>query len=291
MRISYLLVIFLSAVFFFQGCRNGGSENGKSSEVSKKTENKPEFKITLPEKKNVNPSFSLPPGDFAVEVIKTYPHLRSSFTQGLEYVDRCIYESTGMVGSSAIKKCELETGKVLKKQQIPGLHFGEGLTVFGNRIFQLTWRSGTCFVWEKESFEMLTSYNYDGEGWGITNDGEQLIMSTGSNILKFIDPDGFSEIRRLEIMFQNYPLDYLNELEYVNGEIWANVWQKDHIFRIEPESGRVLGRIDISPLYKYLKPTDTPDVLNGIAYEAENNRIFVTGKYWPFIFEIKPIAK
>lgn len=280
-------IFFLLLIFSLACCSNGGKkadeDNINNSNQAKKSN------IILPQKKTINQNFVLPHGDYKSEVIKKYSHLRTSFTEGFEYIDGFLYESTGMVGSSELMKCELETGKIVQNRRIPGLHFGEGMTVFGNRIYQITWQSGICFVWDKRTFELINTFNYNGEGWGITNDGEQLIMSNGTNLIRFVNPKNFNTERTIEVLDENYPVKYINELEYVNGEIWANVWQKDKIYRIDPESGNLLGKIDIFNLYKYIKPSDSPDVLNGIAYDSENNRIFVTGKYWPFVFEIKPV--
>lgn len=288
--ISFIvLFLFPLLILTISSCSNGGNKTpDKTAHDNKETSS---FTVILPERKTINLEFVLDKGEYNSVLVNKYPHQRTSFTQGLEYIDGFLYESTGMVGTSEIMKCEIETGKVLKRRSIPGLHFGEGLTVFGNRIYQLTWQSGVCFVWDKESFELINSHNYSGEGWGLTNDGEILIMSGGDNVIRFIDPETFKVERTISVFDENYPVKYLNELEWVNGEIWANVWQKDIIYRIDPESGKLLGKIDISHLYKHLDTYDNPDVLNGIAYDADSNRIFVTGKYWPYVFEIKPVKK
>lgn len=197
-------------------------------------------------------------------------------------------EGTGLWGSSSLREVDWDTGEVLKFLPLDEAYFGEGLTVFDNRIIQITWRSNTGFVYDLDSFELLETFHYPTEGWGITHDGERLIVSDGTATVYFWDPETLQEIGRIPITFEGEPVTRLNELEYVNGEIWANIWQTDRIARIAPESGVVLGWIDLSGL---LPPEDQIDdinaVLNGIAYDDENGRLFVTGKLWPTMFEIE----
>ena len=222
-------------------------------------------------------------------MINTYPHDRAAFTQGLVYVDSVFYEGTGLYGASSLRKVDPETGQVLLLRGLPAQFFGEGITILGNRIYQLTWKSGAGFVYDKESFEPVQSFTYPTEGWGLTHDGSRLIMSDGTDTLHFLDPETLEETGSVQVRDSHGPVIWLNELEYVEGEVFANVWQTDLVARIDPESGRVLGWIDLSGL---LEPADYAvpvDVLNGIAYDAETGRLFVTGKLWPKLFEIELI--
>ena len=225
---------------------------------------------------------------YSYRVINTYPHDSNAFTQGLIIEDDIMIEGTGLWGSSSLREVDWDTGEVLKFLPLDEAYFGEGLTVFDNRIIQITWRSNTGFVYDLDSFELLETFHYPTEGWGITHDGERLIVSDGTATVYFWDPETLQEIGRIPITFEGEPVTRLNELEYVNGEIWANIWQTDRIARIAPESGVVLGWIDLSGL---LPPEDQIDdinaVLNGIAYDDENGRLFVTGKLWPTMFEIE----
>jgi glutaminyl-peptide cyclotransferase len=227
---------------------------------------------------------------YGYTVVHAYPHDRDAFTQGLEYVDGVLYESTGINRRSSIRQVNLETGAVLKKRDIAADHFGEGITVFKSDLFQLTWQSGVAFVYDRTSFALKRSFKYAGEGWGLTHDQTSLIMSDGSESLRFLDPVTFEERRRLRVTGIGLPVKNLNELEYVKGEIFANVWMTDYIARIDPASGSVNAYIDLRGL---MPPGDTsPDsVLNGIAYDAFGDRLFVTGKLWPRLFEIKLVKK
>jgi glutamine cyclotransferase len=223
------------------------------------------------------------------EVVRTYPHDPKAFTQGLEFVDGVLYEATGMNGESSIRKVRLETGEVLQIQRLEERYFGEGITVFGDAIIQLTWKAQTGFVYDLKTFERRRSFRYTGEGWGLTHDEARLIMSDGSSTLRFLDPKTFKVSGRLEVKDGGRPLAQLNELEMVKGEIYANVWQSDRIARISPKTGEVLGWIDLHGL---LSPAESKgvDVLNGIAYDASADRLFVTGKWWPKLFEIRVIS-
>lgn len=228
---------------------------------------------------------------YSYRVINTYPHDSNAFTQGLIIEDDIMIEGTGLWGQSSLREVNWETGEVLQYLPLDEEYFGEGLTVFDDRIIQITWRSNTGFVYDLDSFELIEMFHYPTEGWGITHDGERLIVSDGTDTVYFWDPETLQEIGRIRISFEGEPVTQLNELEYVNGEIWANIWQTDRIARISPESGEVLGWIDLSGL---LPPEDQIDdinaVLNGIAYDDENGRLFVTGKLWPTMFEIELIT-
>lgn len=224
---------------------------------------------------------------YSYRIINEYPHDSKAFTQGLLYENGTLYESTGLLKKSSLRQVELETGKVLKIFNMSDEHFGEGITIFGDSIIQLTWQSNTGFVYNISDFNQTGEFHYSTEGWGLTTDGDQLIMSDGTAKLHFLDPETYQEIRSVNVTDNGTAITRINELEYVDGEIYANIWLKDRIARISPETGEVLGWIDLTGI---LNKTDGVDVLNGIAYDAENERLFVTGKYWPTIFEIKVVA-
>jgi glutamine cyclotransferase len=221
------------------------------------------------------------------QIVHTYPHDAKAFTQGLIYLDGHLYESTGLNGRSSLRMVDLTTGRVLQKYDLPAQYFGEGLTDWGSTLIQLTWQAHKGFVYDRFSFSLLRTFSYEGEGWGLTHDSTQLIMSDGSAYLRFIDPKTFHEIRRVRVIDEaGRAVEKLNELEYIRGEIYANIWQTDMIVRISPSTGKVMGRLDLSSIID--KRELGPDaVLNGIAYDAKGNRIFVTGKLWPRLFEIK----
>jgi glutamine cyclotransferase len=224
---------------------------------------------------------------YTYRVVNSYPHDPEAYIQGLVYEAGFFYEGTGRLGQSSLRKVDIETGEVLQRINLAPVLFGEGITIFGENIIQLTWKSRVGFVYDKESFELIKMFAYPTEGWGITHDGERLIMSDGTANLYFWDPDTLAEIGRVEVTDNGQPVVRLNELEYINDEVWANVWQTDRIARIDPNSGRVVGWIDLTGLLSAEDRAQQPvDVLNGIAYDAENDRLFVTGKLWPKLFEI-----
>jgi glutamine cyclotransferase len=220
------------------------------------------------------------------EVVRSYPHDPQAFTQGLVFIDGVLYEGTGLNGRSGIRKVRLENGEVLQIQKLEERHFGEGIAVVGQSIVQLTWQSGVGFVYDRHTFQRTKTFNYQGEGWGLTYDGTRLIMSDGTPSLRFLDPVTLKETGRLEVRDGGRPVDDLNELEVVKGEIYANVWSTDRIARISPKTGTVTGWIDLTGLLNPRDPAST-DVLNGIAYDAAKDRLFVTGKLWPKLFEIR----
>ena len=231
---------------------------------------------------------------YTYRVVKAYPHDPKAFTQGLVYHDGVLYEGTGLRGRSSLRQVELETGKVLQTHSLNGRYFGEGITLWQNRIIQLTWTSRIGFVYNRETFETLREFSYRTEGWGITHDGNRLIMSDGTDTLYFLDPDTFKEIGSIQVRYQDKPVTNLNELEYINGEIFANVWQTDLIARISPQTGCVLSWIDLTGLLESKRdsaPSGSEDVLNGIAYDELEDRLFVTGKLWPKLFEIKLVSR
>ena len=224
---------------------------------------------------------------YSCEVIHTWPHDRKAFTQGLVFHQGALLESTGLNGHSTLRRVELLTGRVLQQIQLPSQYFAEGLALVGSNLFQLTWQNEKCFVYDLESFRQEKEFVYSGEGWGLTTDSQSLIMSNGTDQLRFLDPKTFTVTRTVKVGAAGRPLHRLNELEYVKGEIFANIWQTDVIARIDPGTGNVLGLIDCSGL---LLPSDYApgiDVLNGIAYDSADDRLFITGKHWPKLFEIK----
>ena len=224
-------------------------------------------------------------------IVHTYPHDRNAFTQGLVFVDGHLYESTGRDGHSSLRMVDLKTGRVLQDAPLQQKYFAEGLTNWGSTLVQLTWLSHIGFVYDRFSFRELRAFNYDYEGWGLTQDGKNLIESDGSTTLRFLDPDTFREVRRIEVTDHGKPVQELNELEYVHGEIYANVWHTDHIARISPATGQVLGWIDLTGLLPANQHPGPEGVLNGIAYDAAHDRLFVTGKLWPLLFEIKVVPQ
>jgi glutaminyl-peptide cyclotransferase len=224
---------------------------------------------------------------YTYEVVKAYPHDKGAFTQGLVFYQGALYESTGLNGSSSLRRVELETGKVLKKIEVPIEFFAEGLALFNGRLYQLTWQTQRGFVYDLDSFNKLREFSYAGEGWGLTRDAHSLIMSDGSSRIRFIDPNTFEVQRLITVQDNGRDVIQLNELEYIKGEIYANIWMDDRIARIDPQSGKVNAWIDLSGLLPPEARTDPGAVLNGIAYDESSDRLFVTGKLWPKLFEIK----
>jgi glutamine cyclotransferase len=222
-------------------------------------------------------------------VVKVYPHDPEAYTQGLIYRDGFLYESTGLNGRSSLRKVRLETGQVVQQRRVDQAHFAEGLADWKDSLVQLTWQSNVAFVYELGSFNPRRTFSYSGEGWGLTHDGKRFILSDGSDQLRFLDPETFREIGRIRVVDGRTPIRDLNELEYVRGEIYANVWHTDRIARISPETGRVIRWIDLRGLMSAGFKLDPEAVLNGIAHDAAGNRLFVTGKLWPRLFEIQVI--
>jgi glutamine cyclotransferase len=226
---------------------------------------------------------------YGYKVVAVYPHDPSAFTQGLVFDNGSLYESTGLYGSSTIRKVDLESGRILQIRSLPANYFGEGIAIVGDKIFQLTWRERRGFVYDKQTFELLGEFSYPTEGWGLTFDGKRLIMSDGSTKLYFLDPENFEILYTVEVRDGKKAIANLNELEFVEGFIYANVWMEDRIAIIEPENGRVVGWIELSGIYTERK--DPEDVLNGIAYDREKKRLFVTGKRWSKLSEIEIMPK
>jgi glutaminyl-peptide cyclotransferase len=224
-------------------------------------------------------------------VVKAYPHDSQAFTQGLIYLDGHLYESTGLNGHSTLREVDLESGRVLKEIEVPQQYFAEGLTNWGSTLIQLTWKKHVAFVYDRATFRLLKTFHYPWEGWGLTQDGKHLIMSDGSETIHFLDPDTFKQVRKIRVTDRGKPVTNLNELEYIHGEIYANVWMENRIARISPSTGKVLGWIDLSGILPSVEVQGEGAVLNGIAYDAAHNRLFVTGKDWPRLFEIQVVKK
>lgn len=230
--------------------------------------------------------------EFTFRVVRTYPHDPQAFTQGLFFRDGFLYESTGLKGRSSIRKLRLETGEVLQEAKLPAEVFGEGISDWGDRLIALTWQEQTGFVLDLKSFKVLRTFRYPGEGWGLTRSSRELIMSDGTSELRLLDPLTQRELRRLRVTAAGRPVDRLNELEWVNGQVFANIWQTDRIARIDPATGHVVGWIDLTGLLPASeRAAGAVDVLNGIAYDPAAERLVVTGKLWPKLFEIQLVRK
>ncbi len=225
--------------------------------------------------------------EYSFEIVNTLPHDVKAFTQGLVFYDNALFESTGQYGESSLRRIDLGTGRVLKKTDVPAQYFAEGIALLGGKVFQLTWTTHKGFIYDPKTFQKEGEFTYGGEGWGLTSDGESLIMSDGTNQIRFLNPSSYEIKRTIEIFDRNQPLRELNELEYVKGEIYANVWHTDRIARIDPQTGKVLGWIDLKGLLAPTEQSDPEAVLNGIAYDEAGDRLFVTGKLWPKLFEIR----
>jgi glutaminyl-peptide cyclotransferase len=221
------------------------------------------------------------------EVVASYPHDPDAFLQGLVWHDNGFYESTGLLGESTLRRVEFPSGKVLKKISLSPDLFGEGLALVDNHLVQITWQTHKGFVYDRDTFRLIREFTYDTEGWGITYDGKYLIMSDGSSALTYLDPQTYQPVKKLNVTMNGRPVLELNELEFIEGEIWSNVWQTDTILRIDPATGKVTSYLDMRGVLPRESRTGHEDVLNGIAYDAEHKRIFISGKKWPRIIEIK----
>ncbi|HEX5874882.1 MAG TPA: glutaminyl-peptide cyclotransferase [Pyrinomonadaceae bacterium] len=233
------------------------------------------------------PANNAVPAKYGYQILNIWPHDSNAFTQGLILVDGKLLESTGQEGSSSLRLVELETGKILKKVDVPMPYFAEGIAVLNGKIYQLTWQHQLGFIYDLQTLKRVGDFKYHGEGWGLTTDGASLIMSDGSNRLRFIDPSNFQVTKTINVMDGATPVNNLNELEFVQGEIYANVWHDDRIAAVDPQNGRVKAWIDLKGLIPEGELPDEEAVLNGIAYDQASNRLFVTGKLWPRLFEIK----
>ena len=256
--LSKLSILLLFSIFLLS-CDGGGSDNSSNTSIQQ----------------------------FTYEILNSFPHDTNAFTQGLAYDDTFIFEGTGLFGQSSVRRADLETGNVLQSIELDDQFFGEGITVYKDKIIQLTLNSNTGFVYDRETFEQIDDFSYPGQGWGITHDGTNLIMSNGTSTLRFLDPETFEEIDSLQVLDQDGEIVNglrLNELEFVNGQIFANDFPTDMIAIISPQTGRITGWIDLTGLF--IERMDINDVTNGIAYDEEGGRLFVTGKRWPEIFHI-----
>jgi glutamine cyclotransferase len=273
-----LLIVSIMACFINTGCGDGKAATSTPTPVVPTASPTP---TPTPE----------PTRSYTYKVVNTYPHDIYAFTQGLLISDGEMYESTGQNGLSTLRKVELTTGKVVKKVDVPAQYFAEGLAELKGKLYQLTWQSGVGFIYERDTFKKIGEFRYSGEGWGLTTDGTDLILSDGTNQIRFIDPATFSVKRTISVFGGGLPLDQLNELEYINGEIYANIWKTNSIVKINPQSGKVTGWIDMSNILPEKDRTTQTDVLNGIAFDKEKERLFVTGKRWPKLFEIQLIEQ
>ncbi|MFI5195997.1 MAG: glutaminyl-peptide cyclotransferase [Chitinophagales bacterium] len=265
---------FLFWVLFLAACNNESKPIGTET----KTDN----------------SDVLMPSVISYDIVNEYPHDPAAFTEGLEYKDGFLYESTGQYGSSDIRKVDIKTGKVLLSAKMDARYFGEGLTILNGKIYQLTYREGKGFIYDLATLKMEKTFTFNAnEGWGMTNNGAYLIFDDGSNIFHFIDPNSFKEVKQLAVTDEYGPVNEINEPELIHGFIYANQWQTDYILKIDTATGRVVGRADLSTLRQRAgisppsRNSHGPDVMNGIAYDTANNRIFITGKNWPKLFEIR----
>lgn len=273
-------IIILALVCFAISCA-GETRPAASQQPSSKVEPSPS---PTPEKP-VPEAEQVPV--YGYEVVQSWPHDSQSFTQGLVFHDGVLYESAGMYGQSTLRRVELESGKVKKKTKLNNDVFAEGLTLFGDRLYQLSWTNQKGFIYAVKDFAKLGEFTYEGEGWGLTNDGTHLILSDGTNSLRFLEPSTGKLVRMVTVMEGRRRIYELNELEYVKGEVWANVWHTDRIARIDPVTGKLLGWIDLTGLLPAAKQQNAENVLNGIAYDPATDRIFVTGKRWSRLFEIR----
>ena len=222
---------------------------------------------------------------YTYQVIAAYPHDSRAFTQGLIYENGILYESTGLYGESSLRKIDLSADNILQMVKLADDYFAEGLTLYKGILIQLTWKSNVAFLYDKDSLELIGTFTYPYDGWGITHDGRMLITSDGSAVIRFLNPEDFSELKQIRVHAGERTIDQINELEYINGKIYANVWLSDFIVIIDPDTGQVMGWVDLTGLEE--KSNKHENVLNGIAYDAENNRLFVTGKRWPHLYEIR----
>ena len=223
---------------------------------------------------------------YSFDVVQSYPHDAMAFTQGLVWHENRLFESTGQVGTSNIREVELNSGRVIRQQDLEAPHFGEGIVLLGEQLFQLTYTSGKAFVYDWKRFTRTGEFTYDGEGWGLTTDGAAIIMSNGTSSLVWRDPATFAVQKTITVTDHGTPVSQLNELEWVKGEIWANLWQSEQIARIDPATGNVTGWIDLKGILPSIDRTGSEDVMNGIAYDATRDRLFVTGKLWSKLYEI-----
>jgi len=251
----------------------------------------PENAADVPPSPSIRSGETPDPIFYSYEVVHAWPHDPAAFTQGLVFRDGDILESTGLNGQSTLRDVELDTGRVLKQIPVPSEYFAEGLAVIGTRAYQLTWQNRKGFIYDVDTFRQEGEFGYDGEGWGLATDGRWLILSDGTSRIRFLDPATFRLVREINVTASGRPIGRLNELEWIKGEIFANVWQADVVVRIDPSSGVIRGIIDFSGLLPSIDRRADTDVLNGIAYDAVHDKLFVTGKRWPKIFEVRLVPR
>lgn len=271
---SMLALLFTVSGF---SCRNQNSGSSSPNSVVRNTDAQP----------NANNSAPRAVPTYSYQVVNSWPHDPQAFTQGLVFHNGELLESTGRHGQSSLRRVNLTTGEVLQRVAVPREYFAEGITLLNGKIYQLTWQEERGFIYDAETLRLEGNFRYEGEGWGLTNDGRHLILSDGSNQIRFLDPANFRVIRTINVVGNNLPLRNLNELEFIRGEIYANVWETDRIVRIDPNNGQILGWINLAGLLPQDGRRDSEAVLNGIAYDAAGDRLFVTGKLWPRLFEIR----
>jgi glutamine cyclotransferase len=265
-------ILALIMIFLMISC--GSNSNKEHERISNKTN--PDEK---PYKNQVLNS--------TVSIINKIPHDPLAYTQGLVYHKGFLYESTGHRGASTLRKIDPNTGEIIKKIPVSGMYFSEGICIFENMIYMITWTSGKCFVYDLETFERIKEMDYNGQGWGLANYGNKFLMSDGSNILRMIEPSNFFVEKNTSVVDENFnPISYLNEMENIKGEIWANIWMQDKIARINPDNGNLIGWVDLSNLREFVTNPEQ-EVSNGIAFNEEENAIYLTGKNWEYIFVVQ----
>jgi glutamine cyclotransferase len=271
-------------LFLLSGCSGSAPVNDNSTRADASVVETQADRGTLPNRPGrVTDDFPV----YTYDVINVWPHDRNAFTQGLIFKDDILVESTGLNGQSSLRNVDLKSGRVLKQVNVPSQYFAEGLTALDGKLYQLTWQNQKGFVYDRQSFSVESEFSYDGEGWGLATDGHFLILSDGSDRIRFLDPVSFEVKRTINVRARHQPVKQLNELEYIKGEIFANIWMTDEVARIDPETGKVVGAIDFRGLLAPQDRDETTDVFNGIAYDAVNDRLFVTGKRWPKLFEVR----
>ncbi|MEO9802303.1 MAG: glutaminyl-peptide cyclotransferase [Reichenbachiella sp.] len=274
------------------------SNNANQWETKKETPGKKSLLISVHlsngtvEKKrhSVTLLSEIEPNRYTYRITNTFVHDPDAFTEGLLINNNELYESTGNKGESSIRKVNMSTGEVIKSVDISAQYFGEGIGVIEDKLYMLSWKQGTGFIFNKSTLKQIGQFSYPTEGWGMTSNADTLIMSDGTNVLRFMEPESFSEYRQIEVYDKNGPIDFLNELEYVNGDIFAVRWQTEMIYIVDPLSGKVKGILDLTGIFDYSKYERRIDVLNGIAYNSQSGKYYVTGKWWPKLFEIQLIA-
>jgi glutaminyl-peptide cyclotransferase len=280
-----LILIYILLSLMLASCNS--SENKSNPKKDKESEIKPVEQTQAKPKVELENQFDKSKTMHSINVLRKIPHSNSSFTQGLLYHNGYLYESTGQRGESAVYKIDPSNGEVIQKTEIDDAYFGEGITILNNKIYMLTWRSRTCLIFDLNTLFQEKIVTYDGEGWGITTVNGDLVMSDGTDVLKYLDNETLGVSKKIAVAQDGKPVEKLNELEYIDGEIWANIWMESIIARINPQTGQVLGNIDVSSLYDEVTMSYEMESINGIAYDEETGKIYLTGKNWKYIFEVE----